>query len=168
MSVHRPHVVVVGLMGAGKSSLANELARSLGVSHRDSDQDIETLLGISGRDVAATQGVDVLHSLEEAVLLGALVSEERLVISAAGWTVESSVCCAALARRARVIWLDVDVDTVEHRMAAGSHRRTMDRTELATLAQRRRPMFEAVADVTVQAGDRSITELAADVLRALK
>jgi shikimate kinase len=166
-STDRPHIVVVGLMGAGKTSVADGLARTLGVAHRDSDRDIELLLGNSGRDVAATQGVDALHSLEEAVLLGALAQQQRLVISAAGWVVESPLCCAALARRAQVVWLDVDTDLVEHRMATGTHRRSMDHAELAALAQRRRPMFASVADLTLRAGDRSVAELVDEAVRLL-
>ena len=149
--MNRPHIVIIGLMGAGKTTTADLLAARLGLTHRDSDRDIETLTGQSGREHAETCGVDHLHQLEQAVLLGALAATDPLVITAAGWTVESDICRDALRRRATVVWLDLPVDTLQRRMADGTHRRTMTDAELETLIHRRIPLLEASADITIDA-----------------
>jgi shikimate kinase len=140
-------------MGAGKSTVASGLAARLEWPWRDSDADIEAVMGCTGRAIAAdpTMGVDTLHALEEAVLLGALAASAPTVISAAAWVVESALCRAAMRRRARVVWLRAPVEVLRQRMATGTHRRTSARGELEALVARRTPMFEGVADVIVDA-----------------
>jgi shikimate kinase len=148
-----PHIVVLGLMGAGKSTVATALATRFARPWRDSDADIETLMGRTGREIAADSalGVGALHSLEEAVLLGALARDEPCVISAAGWVVESEVCRQSLARRATTVWLQAPAEVLRERMATGRHRRTSAPGELEALIARRTPMFHAVATVTLDA-----------------
>jgi len=151
----RPHIVVLGLMGAGKSTVATALGARLSWPVRDSDADIEALTGRTGRSLAAdpAEGVEALHRLEEAVLLGALAAEQPTVIAAAGWVVESPRCRAAMARRAEVIWLDVPVDVLAARMATGQHRRSMSLADLEATAAHRGPLFAAVADFRLDAGE---------------
>jgi shikimate kinase len=145
------HIVVVGLMGVGKTTTAAAVALQLGVPLRDSDRDIERLTGRSGRDIAAADGVDALHALEEQVLLDALEAEERSVITAAGWTIESASCREALARRAIVVWLTLPIDEILRRIATGAHRRSMSSEELDALVTRRTPLFAAAADLAASA-----------------
>jgi shikimate kinase len=152
-NVERPHIVVTGLMGVGKSTTARALAESLDLPHRDSDDDLQLLFATSGVDLARCHGVDELHRLEAAVLLGALAADIPAVISAAAWVVEDPRCRDALARRATVIVLDAPLDVVAARIATGHHRRPMDRAELQRVATRRAPLFEEVADITVDATD---------------
>ncbi len=152
--------MVTGLMGAGKTTLAHGLGQALGRPVRDSDGDIEALFGVTGRAIAATDGVDALHRLEEAVLLGALAESTPTIIAAAAWVVEDEWCRRALARRAWVVVLDADVDRLLDRFAPDDHRRAMERTELAALADRRRPLFETVADLILDGGTEPAVVLA--------
>ncbi len=149
------HIAVVGLMGAGKSTLAHAVAQRLGVPWRDSDRDIETLTGRTGRELAADLGVGVdgLHHLEEAVLLGALASYYPLVVSAAGWVVESELCRTIMRHRAHVVWLHAPASVLVERMEAGTHRRTVTEAEVEALAKRREPLFRQVADQTLDASE---------------
>lgn len=149
----RPHIVVTGLMGVGKSTIARGLAQSLDLTYRDSDDDLQQLFAVSGAELVRRHGVDELHRLEAAVLLGALAAADPAVISAAAWVVEDPRCREALARRATTIVLDAPLDVVAARIASGHHRRPMDRSELEQLALRRAPLFETVADVTADAID---------------
>jgi len=153
MAVDRPHIVVTGLMGVGKSTTARALAESLELPHRDSDDDLQQLFAASGAELARRHGVDELHRLEAAVLLGALAATNPAVISAAAWVVEDPRCRDALARRATVIVLEAPLDVVAARIATGHHRRPMDRAELERLATQRAPLFETVADLSVDATD---------------
>ena len=58
------HVVVTGLMGVGKSTVADAVAAALGRRHRDSDDDLHRLFTQTGAQLAADHGVEELHRLE--------------------------------------------------------------------------------------------------------
>lgn len=160
------HIVITGLMGVGKSTTGKALAEAIGWPYVDSDEDIEELLGVSGRDLAANEGIGVLHRLEAAVLLGALVRSESHVITAAASVVEDSIVTRALARSAFVVRLELSIEETLSRQAAGGHRRSMDRDELETLAIRREPMFAAVEDLRLNASEH-VTNLVAAIADAV-
>ena len=147
----RPHIVVVGLMGAGKSTTGSALAESLGFPFVDSDADITTLTGRSGLEIADAEGVPALHRLEAAVLLGALAGQQPKVIAAAASVVEDKTVRAALARRATVIRLVVPEAETLARQRTGDHRRPMSAEELAALAARREPLFAEIEDLQLAA-----------------
>ena len=147
----RIHVVVTGLMGVGKSTVADAVAAGLGRGRRDSDDDLRRLFTRTGAEIAADHGVAVLHRLEAAVLLGALADDEPLVVSAAASVVDDPWCRQALAERAIVVVLTAPVEEIMRRAATGHHRRPLAVDDVADLAQRRQPHFAAVADLTVDA-----------------
>jgi shikimate kinase len=156
------HLVIAGPMGVGKTTLADRLGRRLGVAVRDSDRDIEALTGRSGRDLAATDGVDALHRLEAAILLGALAGPDPTVVAAAGWAIEDPWCREALARRARVVVLDLPLGELATRAASGDHRRPIDPEEMAAIGRRRRPLYDEVAELWLPAAedpDRLVAEV---------
>jgi len=160
----RPHVVVLGLMGVGKSTTARAIGEAGAVPVHDSDEDIENLFGQTGSQLADANGIDELHRVESAVLLGRLADEVPSVISAAASVVDDPLARQALANRAHVAVLHAPVDEIMQRIATGAHRRGMDRAELAALAERRSPLFTAVSDIDLDA-TKSTSELVAAVLR---
>ena len=158
----RPHLVVLGLMGIGKSTTAQAVARARGVAWYDSDADLETTFGKTGGELADELGLDELHRLESAALLARLADLEPAVISAAAAIVEDPVCRDSLSHRARVVVLHAPIDEVLRRMATGSHRRVMAEDELVALAERRAPFFAAVSDLDLDA-----TQPTADLVAAI-
>lgn len=158
------HLVITGLMGVGKTTTAEALADRLDLPTRDSDRDIHRLFGCTGADIAAAFGVDRLHQIESAVLLGALATQQPSIISAAAWVVEDPVCVDALARRAVVVVLKTSADEAATRAETGAHRRPIDQAAFAALAKRRAPMFQAVADLTLDAS-ATTSSLVTDIER---
>lgn len=163
---HRPHIVVVGLMGVGKSTTASALAIELGRRFVDSDVDIARLTGTSGAEFAAQFGVPALHRLEAAVLLGALAREAPSVIAAAASTIEDPLIRHVLPERAFVVNLTLPLDDAIRRQATGAHRRPMSLAELEAVAAKRDPMFATIEDLRLDAS-RPTDELVAAVLVAL-
>ncbi len=163
----RPHVVVIGMMGVGKSTLGTALAKALGVAYADSDDDISALFGLSGADIADRYGIEQLHAVEAGLLYGALARPEPSVITAAASVVEQEPVRRAVARRSRLVWLTADIDKILSRQKDGDHRRPMSRPELERLAERRQPLFDEMADVVVVA-DQDPAVLVQDVLTALE
>lgn len=142
-------LVITGLMGVGKSSTGRELATRLGCGYADSDSEIEALTSNTGAEIAAAYGVEVLHRIEAAVLLAALVHPEPHVITAAASVVEDEVVRDALRQHAVVVRLTLPVEDVLERQKSGDHRRGMNLDELAAIAQRREPLFASVQDLEV-------------------
>jgi shikimate kinase len=113
------HVVVVGLMGAGKSAVGRRLAGRLGWRWRDSDREIESAMGLTVRELRDRDGVDAMHALEADQLLGALAEPGPSVISAAASTVDEPECRDAMtAPDVSVIWLRASPRVLARRFAS--------------------------------------------------
>ena len=145
------HLVLLGMMGAGKTRTGASVSVHLGWPFLDGDAVLEAQQGRTGAQIAAADGVDHLHRLEEQVLLDALAAEQPSVIAPAACVVEDVRCVEAMRAGAAVVWLDLPADHLETRMRRGAHRRAMDSTELLELVQRRRPRFAVVADLHLDA-----------------
>lgn len=144
------HLVVVGLMGSGKTTVGQALAEALGRRHRDSDADIERRSGRTAREIAATDGVEHLHGLELEHLRDAIAAADPSVISAAASVIDEPEGVALLqGRGVTVVWLRVDPATALQRSSRGSHRPSPE--PLIEQAARRDPRFQAVADVEIDA-----------------
>lgn len=164
------HVVLVGSMGVGKTTVGSLVARHLDRPLRDSDTDFRTSHR-NARELAAGQGVDALHRLEADLLLDALASPTPLVIAAAASVVDDPRCLDALRARASfVVWLWAPPELLVPRLDSGDHRRDLGpdpAAALAALADRRDAGYRAVADARVEVAGRSPEELAATVLDLL-
>ncbi len=103
------HVVVTGLMGSGKTTVGQRLAKRLGWAWRDSDADIEAATGLTVRELRDREGVVAMHGREAAQLLDALKEPGPSVISAAASVVDEPDCRAAMiAPGVVVIWLHAE------------------------------------------------------------
>jgi len=145
------HVVITGAMGIGKTTLARHLAGRLDRPLRDSDADIQSLLGISGVELAAERSIEALHELERAVLLGALVDSSPLVIAAAASVVENGIVRRALKRRAVVVGLAAPTAVIIERQRSGDHRRSMTPSDVDMLRARRADYRLEVEDLRLDA-----------------
>ena len=125
MSTPEPrHCVLVGLMGAGKSTVGSALAARLGWSFLDSDIEIQAATGRTVRELRDDIGVDAMHALEAEQLLRALASPEPAVIGAAASVVDVPACLDALRDpTVIVVWLQADPAVLAERFeSADDHR----------------------------------------------
>lgn len=163
------HVVLVGPMGVGKSSVGRGVAEALGRPLRDSDDDLAAERGIRGRELAATEGVDALHAWEADHLLRSLASAEPSVIAAAASVVDDPPAAAALAEPF-VVWLRAPAGVLAGRLEGTDHRRALGDDPLAQvqeLAARRHDGYAAVADATVDSDGTDADGVAAAVAEVL-
>jgi shikimate kinase len=163
------HVVLVGPMAVGKSTVARRLGARLGWPVRDSDDDLQAERGFSGRELAATAGVDVLHRWECSHLGRAVAAATPSVVAAAASVVEDPLCREALAGPF-VVWLRAPVAVRAARMTSSGHRRSLGPDPvgaLATLDSERADLYEAVADLAVDTGDLGPDEIVATIIDRL-
>ena len=159
------HLVVVGLMGSGKTTVGKAVAAALGRRHRDSDAELQAAHGRTARELGDDIGIERLHELELGLLLDALAAPEPSVISAAASTIDEPDGRAALAEPGVLVaWLRIDPASAARRARPGDHRPQPE--DLAVQAARRDPLFAAVADVVLDAG-RSVDGNVAIVLDRL-
>jgi shikimate kinase len=163
------HLVLVGMMGVGKSTIGRMVAAELDRPLFDSDEMIEERTGRTVREIWATDGEPAFRTLETDTLLEALAEPEPSVIAAAGGVVLSERNREALQEAdARVVWLMADVDVLVDRVRNGGHRPLLDDDPEATLRRLyavRAPLYQEIADAIVSVDHRSPTEVARAVLR---
>ena len=149
------HIVLVGLMGSGKTTVGAALAATLGVPHRDSDADMEREIGMTGRELTARDGIDALHAVATRHLRRALEEPGTTVISAAASTIDDADCRAALRDpRHIVVWLQASPAALAARQRPDDHRPDLgdDLTDvLQGQAERRSDALREVADLTLDA-----------------
>ncbi|HSP27769.1 MAG TPA: shikimate kinase [Ilumatobacteraceae bacterium] len=163
------HLVLVGMMGVGKSTVGRMVAAELDRPLFDSDEMIEERTGRTVREIWSTDGEAAFRTLETDTLLEALDASEPSVIAAAGGVVLSDRNREALqAADAHVVWLLADVDVLVDRVRRGTHRPLLDddpEAALRRLYDVRAPLYQEVADAIVSVDSRTPTEVAKAVLR---
>jgi shikimate kinase len=159
MGKNKP-IVVIGLMGSGKSTAGRLIADALGLPFSDSDTYLREHYGGPSAEIAARDGREVLHEREAEHVLRELSGEPK-VIAAAASTVENAAVREAV-RAAVVIWLDADDEVLTRRMSTSSHRPDYSPSSLRA---RREPLFREVADLTYDVAALKPEEVLAAALR---
>lgn len=153
MIVVRRHLVLVGLMGSGKTTVGRLLAERLGRPLVDSDERIERLTGRTVRQIREQDGVAVMRRHEAAALFEALNDHRPSVIAAAaGVVLDASHRRRLGAAHATVVWLDGSPDMLAARAADGTHRPFLDDDAVGTLHamyERRAAWYREVADLVL-------------------
>ena len=168
------HVVLIGLMGSGKSTVGRVLAAHLGCPFIDNDVRLEERTGQTAREVAAAEGVDALHVREAAVLVDALASSVPAVVAAAAAAPMEASAAAAMHAHA-VVYLCTTPEVLAGRIgrtAVGDdHRPFVAGDALAQLSAQfaeRDPRYRALAMFVVDAARPSeviVAEISAALAR---
>jgi len=143
-SLGRP-IVLVGLMGVGKTQLGQHLAEKLGLPFYDSDHEIEKIGGLVITEIFDRFGEEKFRELERRVI-GNLLSGEMIVLATGGGAFAQEATRTVIQERAVSVWLRATLDTLVYRTQRGKHRpllQTADpATVLAGLMAKRYPLYE--------------------------
>ena len=167
------HIVIAGLMGAGKTSVGRRLGEKLGLPWRDSDIEIEVATGQTVRELRDRDGVDAMHAREHRTLLDALAAPEANVISAAASVMDDATCRSAMAQPdVTVIWLRARPAVLGDRFASKDDNRPaygeIPADFLAAQAARREPLLESIGATVVDTDDLTIDEVVERALSLLR
>lgn len=169
--IDRP-VVMVGLMGAGKTSVGRALARRLGIPFVDSDKEIEAAAGCSVVDIFSMYGEEEFRRVERRVIERLLDTPPALkVISTGEGAFITPAIREMITERALSVWLRADLDLLVKRTKSRDTRpqllNTDSRKILEQLIKERYDIY-ALADITVQTRDENLRKTLGKVLRAIE
>lgn len=164
------HLVLVGLMATGKTTVGRILSEALDRPLLDSDAQIEARTGRTVREIWRTDGEARFRELEAEALAEALDREEPVVVAAAGGVVLSDVNRERLSRSdSHVVWLRARTETLLARLQATDdlHRPLLDEDPAGTLQRmfdHRSSLYLAVADRIVDVDGAVPEEVATEIL----
>lgn len=172
LGLTRP-LVLVGLMGAGKTTIGRRLARAIGLEFMDSDEAIVEAAGCSIPDIFNLYGEEKFRDLEMRVLLR-LVTSPPAVIATGGGAFMNPKIRDAIAEHATSLWLKADLDVLEDRVSRRNTRPLLEQGDKRAILERlmgeRYPVY-ALADVMVDSGvgtHESIVQAIVEALGARK
>jgi shikimate kinase len=148
-------IVLVGLMGAGKSKIGRRLAARLNLPFFDSDHEIEIAAGESIEEIFANRGERVFRDGERRVI-ARLLAQPVHVLATGGGAFMDEMTRGVIKRRGVSLWLRADLDVLVSRVSRRSNRPLLKvgdaRMVLGELIEQRYPVY-AEANVTIESGE---------------
>jgi shikimate kinase len=163
-------IVLVGMMGVGKTAVGRRLATALDIQFADSDREIETASRMSVADLFERYGEAEFRSLERRVIRR-LLSSGPMVLATGGGAFINDETRLAIRETAISVWLRADLDILFERVSRRTHRPLLKadnpRAVLAKLLALREPVYRG-ADLTVRTHDQPLVAVVTRVLKALE
>lgn len=164
----RPRVVLVGPMGAGKTTVAALLGDAWGLPVRDTDADVEEAEGRTVSDIFVDSGEERFRALERAAVADALASHDGVLALGGGAVVAEET--RVLLDGHDVVFLRVGLSGAVKRVGLGVGRPLLlgnVRARVKALLDERTPIYESVASLVVDTDDRTPEQVAQEILEAL-
>ena len=161
-------ISLIGMPGAGKSTVGVILAKLTGLRFTDTDLDIQVRENATLQDILARQDYRYLRAVEQEVLLAAAL--DRAIISTGGSVVYSEPAMQRLKSAGPVVYLAAELAVLKQRVAAAPLRGIASSAEqsYAEVFAERTPLYQHYADITVNAASGSVDEVAAVILAQLR
>jgi shikimate kinase len=158
-------------MGSGKTTIGSLLAEKLGLSFRDTDQLIEEQEAKTVSQIFLDQGEDAFRAIEKRVLREELLTDGTVLSLGGGAPISIDAQSALRAIASHIIFLDISLSTVAPRIGFNRDRPLLlnnPRGQWQTLMEARRPIYEAIADATINVDDKSEEEIVTIALSSLE
>lgn len=160
-----PVLVLVGVPGAGKTTVGQSIAATLGVEFDDTDQMIELREGRSVADIFVQDGEQRFRDIEHDVVAQAVANHRGVLALGGGAVLDAD--SRRLLRGIPTVWLQVDTDTAVRRVGLNAPRPVLlgnVRGQLKSLTLEREPLYTEVADMAIDTTDRAPAELAEQII----
>ncbi len=165
---HRP-IVLIGMMGAGKTTVGRRLASKLGRHFVDSDEEVEKAAGMTIEDIFRAHG-EADFRAGEVKVIARLLKDENIVLGTGGGAFINAETRGLVKASAVSVWIKADFDLLFQRVSRRSNRPLLKtanpRETLQKLIDARYPIY-AEADVTVVSRDVPQDQVASEVIEAV-
>lgn len=166
----RPTIALIGLMGAGKTTVGRRLADRLGLPFRDADTEIEAAAGRTVAELFEDFGESYFRNGERRVIKRLLKGPPHVLATGGGAFLDPETR-ALIRARAVSVWLKADLDVLLERVSRRNHRPLLKRGDrkaiMARLMNERYPVY-ADADIVVETGTGPHEDVVRRILRALE
>lgn len=164
-------IFLVGMMGAGKTTIGRELAAQLAFDFRDADQLIEECAGVDISWIFDKEGEAGFREREQRVIESA-TKMPRIVLATGGGVVLRESNCRTLRKRGVVVYLQAGVELLVERVSR-DHRRPLLQVDdvgarIQALLREREPLYAEVAHLTVAAGRQAASAIATGIVERLR
>jgi len=167
MHLHRGNLFLVGLPGAGKSTLGRSLARRLGMPFVDADTELERRLGVTIPTIFEIEGEAAFRDREEASL-AELVVRTGIVLATGGGAVIRPANRERLKANGTVVYLHAEPATLRERTRKSHHRPLLNTADpfarLMELYAQRDQLYREVADVVLESDRDHVSRFAMNLL----
>ncbi|MBO5069034.1 MAG: shikimate kinase [Roseburia sp.] len=165
------NIYLIGFMGAGKSTIARELAAQTGAKQIEMDQLIEEQQGMAITEIFAKYGEAHFRDMETE-LLKSFSREENIVVSCGGGSVLRDENTTIMKESGKIILLTASPETIYERVKDCTDRPilngNMNVDFIRGLMEKRRERYESVADVTIATDGKSKEEICGEILRQIQ
>lgn len=165
-----PRLVLIGPMGAGKTTVGSEIAKELNCKFADTDALIEADQGKSVAEIFVEDGEPHFRLVEESIVIDALISEDGVLSLGGGAVMNDAVQEALKKSPAKKVFLDISLAAVSPRVGFDSARPLLmvnPRQKWSELMTARRPVYESLADLSIDVSDKSVAEITSEIIGAL-
>jgi shikimate kinase len=164
------NLILVGMMGSGKTTMGRLLAKQLGKDFVDSDEEIIQRTGVTIPHIFDVEG-EAGFRVRESAAIADIVQRDNIVLATGGGAVLAEQNQVLLQQNGIVIYLQASVHDLWHRTKHDRNRPLLQTADpyakLSELHQQRNPLYQQVADVVVQTGKRSVHGLMQHLLEEI-
>ena len=165
-----PRLVLIGPMGAGKTTVGREIAAQLGCEFADTDVLIEVDQGKTVSEIFVEDGEPHFRLVEESIVIDALIAQTGVLSLGGGAVMNGEVQKALKISTAKKIFLDISLAAVAPRVGFDNARPLLmvnPRQKWAELMNFRRPTYEALADISIDVSEKSVSEISSQIIGSL-
>ncbi len=161
------HLILIGFMGSGKTTVGKKLSESLHIPFVDTDEEIEKASGMKIADIFSRYGEPYFRDLETQEIRRLSEDAQRKVISAGGGLAAQERNRPYLKQMGTVVFLQARTESLIERLAGDTERPMLKgadlRERIETLMEQRREAYERAADLSVWTDEKNIEEIVEEI-----
>tara|TARA_Y100000590_G_scaffold464563_1_gene634319 strand:- start:1252 stop:1764 length:513 start_codon:yes stop_codon:yes gene_type:complete len=170
--MYQNNIFLIGMMCAGKSSLAPLLSKDLGIPYIDTDKDISSFLNLDIKEIFEQYGEEKFRILEATYFLEH-IKKKQYIYATGGGIVLNKKNCSAMNKYGITILLDTPLDTIYQRFSKTSNNRPLfnikqNKKNLISLWNKRKSLYYNCADLIIDTQQKSLNQIKEEIIKKIK